>query len=111
MFGKRLREAQAQIEQYRETVRLQGELLTTLQAWRTSHMAEVERQAALRAASVTITVALGRHPSDDLSDHPVLAAATLLLAANRSQASDDALLALAEALRDPMADAIDSILG
>lgn len=113
MFGrKKLREAQAQIEQYRETVRLQAELLATLQAWRTSHVAQLVRQAAVNDAVVAVTVALDRHPGDDLSDHPTLAAAVLLLqCANRSTLADDALLALAQALRDPMADMVDAIFG
>lgn len=109
VFKKRLVEAEKQIACYQEMGRIQAELIATLRTWQASHVAQLERQAALRAASVTVTMALGRHPGDDLSDNPLLASAVLLLqCSGRSTQADAALLALAQALRDPMADMVDA---
>lgn len=109
---KRLDEAERQIAAYREIVATQAGMVAQCIAMQSEHTARLVRQNAINEAVVTVTVALDRHPGDDLSDHPTLAAAVLLLqCAGRSTQADDALLALAQALRDPLADAVDAILG
>lgn len=86
--------------------------IETLLAWQRSYTEKLERANALREAEVTIALACSRYPGDDLAGHPVLAAAALLAAmSNRTSAADDALLALAHDLRDPLADAVDALLG
>ena len=110
MFGnkRRLREAQAQIEAYKQVMSTQAELIATLQTWRESHVAQLERQAAVTDAVVTVAIALDRHPGDDMSDNPILASAVLLSQANRSTAADDALISLAKELHDPLGEAVDA---
>lgn len=112
VFKKRLVEAEKQIAAYQEMGRIQAEWIATLRTWQAEHTARLERQNAVNKAVVVVTVALDRHPGDDLSDHPTLASAVLLSAMpSRTTAADDALLALAQALHDPLADAVDAILG
>ena len=108
---KRLDEAEAQIEAYKGLARIQAELIATLQAWQASHTAQVQRQAAINEALGTVAIALDRHKGDDMSGNPILASALLLSQANRSTLADDALLALAKELHDPLAEAVDSIFG
>jgi hypothetical protein len=109
---QRLEEAERQIEAYKGLVATQAEFLTTLRTWHSEHVARLERQNAINEAVGTVAVALDRHPGDDMSGHPVLAAAVLLSAMpSRTTAADDALIALAKELHDPLAEAIDAILG
>ena len=109
MFGrKKLREIERQIACYQEMGRIQAELIATLQTWRESHVAQLERQAAVTDAVVTVAIALDRHPGDDMSDNPILASAVLLSQANRSTAADDALISLAKELHDPLGEAVDA---
>ena len=111
MFGnkKRLAEAQAQIRAYRDLMAIQAKLIEATRGHLQVYLARESAADASIDARVSVALALHRHQGDD---NPVLNAAVALAGARYlTPAQEAALSSLAGSLRDPLADAVDALLG